>query len=160
AADDHDAVAVAEQLVERALLEIAGGEAGYLRGADVHGLDRHALTVRQAEPLCDENGLRRRHAQKTTETGSGRHGAEIEGLACRAQPAAPHVVGERGHRELLRDLGLAHERSRSVPANEVPLPDEVVERGANSEPGDAEVRAQLPLGRNRLADGEVLDEIE
>ena len=45
-------------------------------------------------------------------------------------------------------------------ANEEPFADEVVERRAHRQPGDAEVAAQLTLGRDRLADAELLDEVE
>ena len=48
ASDDDDPVAVAQELVEGTLLEIACGESGHMRGSDVHGLDRHALAIRQA----------------------------------------------------------------------------------------------------------------
>ena len=42
----------------------------------------------------------------------------------------------------------------------MPFPDEVVERGADREARDAQVAAQLPLGGDRLADPELLDEVE
>ena len=40
----------------------------------------------------------------------------------------------------------------SAAAHQVALADELVERGADGQPGDAEVGAELPLGRNRIAD--------
>ena len=89
----------------------------------------------------------------------GRH-AEVERLARRPQPPAAHVVGERRHRELLGDLGLADECPRAVAPHEIALTDEIVERCANGQPGHAEVGAQLPLGRDRVADRELLDEVE
>src|SRR5207302_10769462 len=74
--------------------------------------------------------------------------------------APPNVVGERLQGQLLGDLGLADERARAAPADEVALADEPVESGAHGQPGDAEVGAQLSLGRDRLADPQLLDEIE
>ena len=67
--------------------------------------------------------------------------AEVERLALGSQPAAPHVVCERRHGELLGDLRLAHERARAVAADQVALPDEIVEGCAHREPRNAEVRA-------------------
>ena len=54
-------------------------------------------------------------------------------------PTPQHVLGERRHRQLLRDLRLAHERSASVTTDEEPLAHELVERGAHREARDAEV---------------------
>ena len=126
----------------------------------MHGLDRHALAIRKPQAFCDEDGLRRRDVEKPSETRACLHGPEIERLALRSQPAAPHVVCERRHGELLGDLRLAHERAGAVSADQVALPDEIVEGGAHREPGNAEVRAQLTLGRDRVADGVLLDEVE
>ena len=42
----------------------------------------------------------------------------------------------------------------------MPVPHEVVERRAHREPGDSEIRAQLALGRDRVADAELLDQVE
>ena len=112
------------------------------------------------EAIRDEDGLRRRDVEKPAETRSCRDDPEIERLALGSQPAAPHVVGERRHRELLGDLRLAHERAGAVSADQVALAHEIVEGGAHREPGNAEVRAQLTLGRDRVADGVLLDEVE
>ena len=79
---------------------------------------------------------------------------ERERAAGRPHPAAPHVLRERGHRQLLRDLRLADERARAAPAHEKALADEVVQRRAHREPRDAEIGAQLALRRDRLADVE------
>ena len=48
----------------------------------------------------------------------------------------------------------------AAPTDDVPLAREIVERGAKREPRDAEIGAQLSLGRDRLPDLELLDEIE
>ena len=42
----------------------------------------------------------------------------------------------------------------------MPVADEVVERRANGQARDAEVGAELPLGRDRVADAELLDQVE
>jgi hypothetical protein len=76
------------------------------------------------------------------------------------QAATTHVVGERRHRELLRDLGLADECAGTVSAHEIALADEVVQCGADRQPRDAEVGAQLTLRGDRVADRELLDQVE
>ena len=86
--------------------------------------------------------------------------AEVERAAARHHAAAAHVLGEGGHRQLLGDLRLADERAAAVAADEHPVADEIVERGPHREPRDAEVGAQLPLGRDRVADAELLDQVE
>ena len=85
---------------------------------------------------------------------------QLERPRGRPHPAALHVVGEGRERQLLRDLRLADERARAAAADEVALADEVVEGGADGQPRDAEVGAELPLGRDRVADAELLDEVE
>ena len=47
-----------------------------------------------------------------------------------------------------------------MPPHEISLADEVVERRPHRQPRDAEVGAQLTLGRNRIADRQLLDEVE
>src|SRR5262249_46282465 len=71
-----------------------------------------------------------------------------------------HVVGERRHRQLLRDLRLADERAGSPPPDEEAVSHEVVERRSQRQPRDSQVDAQLPLRRNRLADVELIDQLE
>ena len=86
--------------------------------------------------------------------------AEVERPAPGHHPAPPHVLGERGHRQLLRDLGLADERPAAVTPDEQSLAHELVERGANRQPRHAEIDGQLALRRDRLADAELLDQVE
>src|SRR5262249_34377598 len=88
------------------------------------------------------------------------HGTQVERSACGHHAAPAHVLGERGHRELLRDLRLADEGAAPAPADEHPLANEVVERCPNGETRHTEVRAELTLGRNGVADGQLLDQIE
>ena len=107
-----------------------------------------------------DHGLRRRHVEQPSEARARGDDAKVERPALRPQAAAPHVVGERRHRQLLRDLRLADERARAVPPNEVALAHEVVERGPYGQARDAEVGAELTLRRDRVADGELLDEVE
>ena len=48
----------------------------------------------------------------------------------------------------------------AAPAHEIALAHELVERGADGQARDAEVGAELPLGRDRAADAEALDQVE
>ena len=75
-------------------------------------------------------------------------------------PATLHVLGEGGHRQLLGDLRLAHERPAPVPAHEHAVADEIVEGRSDGQARDTEVDAELPLGRDRVADPELLDQVE
>ena len=59
-----------------------------------------------------------------------------------------------------RDLRLGDERARAAPAHEVALAHELVERGANGQARHAEVETELPLGGNRIADPELVDQLE
>ncbi len=77
-----------EQLVERVLLEIAGGETGHERLADVERLDRHRLAVGEPQPLRDDDRLRRRDVEDAAEAGAGRDRAELERPAARASSRA------------------------------------------------------------------------
>jgi hypothetical protein len=68
------------------------------------------------------------------EAGSRSDGLQLERRAAGDHAPPAHVLGERRHRELLRDLRLAHEGARTAAADEVALPHEAVERGADGEP--------------------------
>ena len=78
--------------------------------------------------------------------------AELERAAAGREAARAHVVAERGDVDALRDLRLGDERAGAAAAHEVALADELVERGAHGQPRDAEVDAELALGRDRVAD--------
>ena len=117
-------------------------------------LDRHRLAVGEAEALDREHRLGRRDVQDAAEPRAGRDRPELERAAARREPALAHVVAERGDRHPLRDLRLGDERARAAAAREVALADELVERRADGQPRDAEVDAELPLGRDRVADVE------
>ena len=60
----------------------------------------------------------------------------------------------------LATFGSATNVPAPLPAHEVALAHELVERGAHGQAGDAEVDAELPLGRDRRADRERLDQLE
>src|SRR5262249_6811506 len=120
-ADDLDAITLLEEFVEGPLLEVPRRQAGDAAGPNVDRLDCHALTVREAKPPGDDDGLRWRDAQQTAEASARWRDAELEGSARGSHAPAPHVVGEGRHRELLRDLRLAHERSGAAAPDEVSL---------------------------------------
>src|SRR5262249_18398148 len=71
-----------------------------------------------------------------------------------------HVLAERGHGQLLRDLRLLDVRPAAAPPHEIPLAREVVQRRPDGQPRDAEIDAELPFGGDRGADAETLDELE
>src|SRR5215217_1112407 len=160
AARDRDAVALAEQLVERAPFEVRAGEVGDDRLGHVQRLDRHRLAVGKADALSDHDPLRGRDVEEAAEARARRDDLERERPAARAHAAAAHVLGERRHRQLLRDLRLADERARAAPADEETFADKVVERRPNRQPRNAEIGAQLALRGDRLPDVEPFDQVE
>ena len=157
-ARDRDPVPVAEQVVERAA-QVLRGQAGEERVRQVEGLDCHRLAVREPEPLDHEDLLGRRNLQETAQTGTGEGRGHRQRTAPGHHPAPPHVLAERGHRQLLGDLRLLDVGAAAAPAHEVALAREVVERRADGQPGDAEVGRELPLGGDRVADAETLDQV-
>src|SRR6266545_5607391 len=85
---------------------------------------------------------------------------QLDRPAPRDHAASTHVLAEGGQRELLSDLGLADERPAAVPPHQVAVSHEVVERCAQRQARDAQVAAQPPLGRDRLADLELFDQLQ
>src|SRR5206468_2604431 len=71
-----------------------------------------------------------------------------------------HVLRERGHRQLLRDLRLADERAGAPSPDQITVANELVECGPDGQARDAEVGGELALGGNRLADPERFDQLE
>ncbi len=86
--------------------------------------------------------------------------AHREGAASGHHSAPPHVLAERGDRQLLGDLRVLDVGAAATPPHEVALPRKVVEGGPHGQPRDAEVGAQLPLRRNRGAHPQLLDQVE
>src|SRR5262245_6523954 len=123
-------------------------------------LDRHRLGVRQPEPLGDHHLLRRRHVQATAQIRPGGRRRQRERLAAGRHPAAAHLLAERGHCQLLRDLRLTHERAAAATAHQITLADELVERSTHGQPRHAEVDAQLPLRRESSTDARTLDQVD
>ena len=160
AADDLDPVAVGEQVVERRLVEVLARQPGNEPLRDMERLDRHRLVVREPQPLRDDDPLRRRDVEAAAEVRAGVLELERERLAAGPHPAAAHLLAERRHRQLLRDLRLAHERAAAAPAHEIALARELVDRRADGQPRDAEILAQLPLGGNRVPRRRALDQVE
>src|SRR5581483_7063543 len=140
--------------------EVLRREAGDQRGADVQQLDRHRLAVRQTEALYRQHGLRRRHVEDAAEARAGRYGAQVERPARRLETAAAHVVAERRDVRALLDLRCCDEGARTATAHQVSLAHQLVERRPHGEPRHAEVGHELPLGRDRVVDGERRDQLE
>src|SRR5438067_3116407 len=157
--DDVDLVPIPEQVVERAG-EILRRQSGHEALRKVKRLDRHRLPVGHAKALDHEDRLGRRHLQEPAETGAGEYRRHREGAAAGLHPTPAHVVAEGGDGQLLGDLRMLDVCPAAAPADEVALAREVVERGANGEPRDAEIGAQLALGGDRRPDAELLDEVE
>ena len=123
-------------------------------------LDRHRLVVSEPQALDPDDPRRRRDVQGPAEVGSGVDLLKLERSRARHHAAAAHVLAERRERELLRDLRVADERAAPVPADKKPVADEVLDRGAQRQPRDAEVAREPSLGRDRLADVEAFDQLE
>src|SRR2546421_6456667 len=91
---------------------------------------------------------------------ASRDHAKIERAASRRQAARAHVVAERRDVDALRHLGLGDERAGAATAHQVALADELVQRRAHGEARHAEVDSELPLGGDRIARAEALDQLE
>src|SRR5215831_7589734 len=89
-----------------------------------------------------------------------RDDTEVERTTRRHHAAAAHVLRERRHRQLLRDLRLADERPAAAPLDEQAIADEIVERCPDGKPRHPEVAAELPLRGDRVTDSESLDQVE
>src|SRR5439155_11980039 len=122
--------------------------------------DRYLEAVRQPKPHDDHDLVSRRDVEEAAQTGAGELASERERRAARGHAAPAHVLAERGHGELLGDLGLLDVGAAAAPAYEVALPREVVERGADGQARDAQIDAELPLRGDRGADTEPLDELQ
>ena len=155
------AVAVLEQVVERALLEVARGEAGE---------ERSRGTCSSSTAIGSPSASRRR---LTESTGS-------DGETCRMRPSRAPAgtvrnssvrlpgVRPRWRMSSLNDVivmpfatfGSATKVPGAAAARQVALAHELVERGADGQPRDAEIEAEQPLRRDRVADLERLDQLE
>ena len=83
--------------------------------------------------------------KETAEAGTSGGHPQLERLAGRSQAPPAHVVGERGHRELLGDLGLADERAGPTPPDDVALPREIIESRSKRQSRYPELGAELPF---------------
>src|SRR3954447_6174694 len=93
AARDLDAVAVPEELVERAA-EILRLETGDERARQMERLDRHRLAVREPQTLDNQDFLGRRGVEQTAQAGACELGRHRERPASRDHPTAAHVLAE------------------------------------------------------------------
>ena len=159
AVGDRDAVALLEQLVERGLVEILRRQARDQRLADVQRLDRHRRLVGEPQALRDHDPLGGRDLQTAAEPRAGGGHRQRQRPRTGAHPTPPHLLAERGHRQLLGDLRLAHERAAAAPPHQVALAHEVVERGTHGQARNAQIDAQLALGGDRRANPELFDQV-
>src|SRR5581483_3152943 len=126
-ADDRDPVAIPQERIERAVFEILRGQVGNQRLPHVKGLDCERIPVREPKPLGDDDPLRRGDVKNAAQPRACGHDAQVERLAAGRHAAGTDLVGERAHRQLLRDLRLADECPRPAPTDELAFPDEVIE---------------------------------
>jgi hypothetical protein len=159
-ARDHHAVALLHQVVEGRVLERLMREAGNECSGNVERLERHRLAVGQPQTTDQHHARVRRNVECASDCSACMGFSELDRPAPGHHSPAAHVFAERRQRELLGDLRLADERAAPVPPLQVAVPDEVVERGAEGQSGDAEVGAEPAFGGDRLADAELLDQLE
>src|SRR5579862_5185872 len=133
AADDLDAVAAREQVVERVLLQVRRREPRDERLPRVQELDRHRLAVGEPEALDNDDCLRRGDVQDPPQPRPGRDDAQLERPACRPHAALAHLVAEGADHEALCNLRLVDEGSGSAAPDEVALADQIVQRGPNGQ---------------------------
>ena len=141
-ADDHDPVAslaaARRTTAPRDRRALRPGRATRGRAASRSPSSRG----RRGGGACDDDRLRRRDVQDAAEARAGRDAASSSVRLAGCIPRRRMSSRERRHRQLLRDLRLAHERARAAAADEVALAHELVERRAHGQPRDAEVGAR------------------
>src|SRR5256885_1950164 len=115
---------------------------------------------RQAETLDTDQPRLGGNLEAVGEACTGNGGRELERLTARRHAAAAHVVAERREGERLGDLRLGHVGAAAVAAVEVAVAHQLIERGTEGQPGDAEVDGELPLRRDGLAHRDRLDQVE
>src|SRR4051794_24749683 len=154
---DDDPEALAQQLVERVSFEVLALELGDDPLGYVEKLDGHRLVVGEPEPPDRPHLLGGGDPQPLAELGAGADGLERQDAAARAHAAAGHVLRERGHGQRQRDLRLGHVGAAAMPAHQQPLADELVDGLAEGRPRDAERDGQAALGRDGLADPQLVE---
>jgi hypothetical protein len=157
---DHDAVVPLEQLVEGRVLERLARETRHDVRRDVQRLERHGLAVGKAQAPDQDDARIRGDVERASDRRARVRLAQLDRPAACHHAAAAHVLAEGRQRQLLGDLRFADERAAAVPPFEVPVSDEVVERGPEGKPRYAELAAEPPFGRDGLADLELVDQLE
>ncbi len=115
---DVHVVALAQMLVQVAVLQFLGGQARNQLGPDVQVLDRHRGAVDQPQPGHVHDLRRGRHAQLAADPGARLEGGELQ------QPARPGPrrlrdrQGQVGRDELLGDLRRCDEHAAAVLAHQ------------------------------------------
>src|SRR5512147_234884 len=149
---DADAVALGQQVVERASLEIRSEQARkpFRRQGDL--LEQERLAIGQAEPLEVERrrpelDVERRGDRLAGRLGSGRHEARL-----RIQAASLHLLGERQvPGEVPVDPGMEDERAATAGPLQASLADELAERPPDGDEAAAVADRQVALGREPVA---------
>ena len=159
-ADDRDVVAAPRAGRRTSSARDLGGQARHERRADVQQLDRHRVAVCEPQSLRRDDRLRRGDMQDATEACAGGNRAKLERAAPRYEPRFRMSSLNEVDVGALGDLRLRDERARTTSAHQVALAHQLVERCADRQSRDTEVDAELPLGRDRVADSERLDQLE
>ena len=161
AAGDRDAVAVPKQLVEGALLEIAPRESGDERLADVQRLDRHRLAVGEPQPL------RRRRPARTARRAAARPRRAPAGTTSSASVRLAGTIPRRrmsSVNEVIVSSCAIFGSLTNVPAprRRTRWPSRTRSSSAARTVSRDMPRSalQLPLRRDRVADRELLDQVE
>ena len=149
AATGHDAVPLAEQLVERPVGRQQLADVGEPFVVEVHGLDSHRFAVGVPDTFQPQHLGPLGQVELGGDIGLGVDDGDVDELRSRSAALRHHVLGVRRELQVLRHLGWSDERSSPLAAHDPPFDGEVVERLAHGGPGDVELLAQRPLGGDR-----------
>ena len=150
---DHPGVVpLAEQLVQRATLEVAGEQARKARLGQEDLLEEERLAVGHAQALEVDDGRADRDVQGLRDARVSGHRAGRDDARRRVVAEALHLFGER-HRavEVEVDRGAGHERAAAAGPLQAVLARQVAERAPDGDQAAAVPLGQLALGRQPVA---------
>src|SRR5699024_12649016 len=129
-----DAEALAEQFVERLVLEVAGAEPGDERGGDVEFFecDRFVICQSQTQDRDDFGVLA--EVKPPSDVRSGRGGLEAEDMRAGAHSAGDHVLGEGTRGQGVIEPRTEREVSGAMAAADETFTDEFVDGPSRGHP--------------------------